>query len=325
MKADMSTLKSPRRIDTHQHIVPPFYAEWLASKGINAGGLPIPQWSAEGALDLMAAVGVETGILSVSTPGVHLGDEGEAREMARQVNEFAASVVHEHPGRFGFLATLTLPDVKGAIAEAHYALDVLKADGVVLLTNVRGAYLGVPEWEPLMDELNSRKAVVFVHPSDLPGPAVEGIPPFAADFLLDTTRAAIHYAKSGCLERYPNLKVILSHGGGFVPYAAERIARICAPDGSNEAGIARLRQFYFDTALSSSPYALPSLLAFADHSHITFGSDWPYAPKARSLHFSGMLDAFSMMSDLREAIHRGNAEQIFPRLKLHSYTPASSQ
>jgi predicted TIM-barrel fold metal-dependent hydrolase len=314
MRKEMQSSESPVRIDTHQHIVPPFYAQWLAAKGITAGGLPIPQWSAEGALDLMESAKVATGILSVSTPGVHLGDDAEAQDMARQVNEFTASVVHQFPGRFGFFATLTLPDVEGAIAEARYALDVLKADGVVLLTNVRGAYLGLPAWDPLMQELNARKTVVFVHPSDLPGPSVEGIPPFAADFLLDTTRAAIHYAKSGGLERYPDLKIILSHGGGFVPYAAERIARICSPDGSNEAGIARLRQFYFDTALSSSPYALPSLLAFADHTHITFGSDWPYAPKSRSLHFVEMLNNFSMSDELRAAINRSNAGQIFPRL-----------
>jgi len=310
----MQSSESPVRIDTHQHIVPPFYAQWLAAKGITAGGLPIPQWSAEGALDLMESGKVATGMLSVSTPGVHLGDDAEARDMARQVNEFTASVMHQFPGRFGFFATLTLPDVEGAIAEARYALDVLKADGVVLLTNVRGAYLGLPAWDPLMQELNARKTVVFVHPSDLPGPSVEGIPPFAADFLLDTTRAAIHYAKSGGLERYPDLKIILSHGGGFVPYAAERIARICSPDGSNEAGIARLRQFYFDTALSSSPYALPSLLAFADHSRITFGSDWPYAPKSRSLHFVEMLNNFSMSDEMRAAINRINAGQLFPRL-----------
>lgn len=314
MKALMTRTLPPMRIDTHQHIVPPFYSEWLAAKGISAGGLPIPQWSTEGALDLMESAGVATGILSVSTPGVHLGDDAEARSMARQVNEFAAHVVRQYPDRFGFFATLTLPDVEGAIAEARYALDVLKADGVVLLTNVRGAYLGTSEWDPLMEELNQRNAVVFVHPSDLPGPSVDGIPPFAADFLLDTTRAAIHYAKSGSLERFPGLKIILSHGGGFVPYAAERISRICSPDGSNEAGITRLRQFYFDTALSSSPYALPSLLAFADHSRITFGSDWPYAPKARSLHFAGMLDNFTLPDQLRSAVHRSNAERLFPRL-----------
>ena len=302
------------RIDTHQHIVPPRYGAWLHEQGLSAGGLPIPDWSLEGALDMMQAARIERAVLSISTPGVHLGDDAQARDMAREVNEFCADLVKQHPQRFGFFATLTLPDVEGAIAEARYALDVLKADGVVLLANAGGTYLGDPAWEPLMDELNQRHAVVFVHPSFLPGPSVEGIPASAADFLLDTTRAALSYAKSGALERYPHLKVILSHGGGFLPYAAERVARVCSPDGGNPAGIARLQQFYFDVALSSSPYALPALLAFAKPSHILYGSDWPHAPKARGLHFADMLDAFALSAEQRSAIHRGNALALFPRL-----------
>ena len=302
------------RIDTHQHIVPPRYGAWLHEQGLSAGGLPIPDWSLECALDMMQAARIERAVLSISTPGVHLGDDAQARDMAREVNEFCADLVKQHPQRFGFFATLTLPDVEGAIAEARYALDVLKADGVVLLANAGGTYLGDPAWEPLMDELNQRHAVVFVHPSFLPGPSVEGIPAYAADFLLDTTRAALSYAKSGALERYPHLKVILSHGGGFLPYAAERVARVCSPDGGNPAGIARLQQFYFDVALSSSPYALPALLAFAKPSHILYGSDWPHAPKARGLHFADMLDAFALSAEQRSAIHRGNALALFPRL-----------
>ena len=263
---------------------------------------------------MMQAARIERAVLSISTPGVHLGDDAQARDMAREVNEFCADLVKQHPQRFGFFATLTLPDVEGAIAEARYALDVLKADGVVLLANAGGTYLGDPAWEPLMDELNQRHAVVFMHPSFLPGPSVEGIPSYAADFLLDTTRAALSYAKSGALERYPHLKVILSHGGGFLPYAAERVARVCSPDGGNPAGIARLQQFYVDVALSSSPYALPALLAFAKPSHILYGSDWPHAPKARGLHFADMLDAFALSAEQRSAIHRGNALALFPRL-----------
>lgn len=307
---------APTRIDTHQHIVPPFYAAWLQSHGIQAaGGRQMPEWSAEGALDLMTAAGIDTAILSISTPGVHLGDDGEAREKAREANEFMAHVVRSHPpGRFGFFAVLPLPDVEGALAEARHALDRLGADGVLLLASVRGTYLGDPAWAPLMDELGRRGTVVFVHPSELQTPEVPGIPPFAADFLLDTTRAAIHLAQSGVLERYPDMKIVLSHAGGFVPYAAERVARICSPDGSNEAGLARLRRFWFDTALSSSPYALPSLLAFADPGQITFGSDWPFAPRERSLHFAALLDAYSLTEAQRHAIHRGNAERLFPRL-----------
>ena len=308
---------APARIDTHQHIVPPFYATWLQRHGIQAaGGRLLPDWSEEGALDLMADAGIATGILSISTPGVHLGDDGEARETARRANEFMARVARQRPERFGFFAVLPLPDVEGAITEAKHALGVLGADGVMLLASVRGTYLGDSAWDPLMAELNQRQAVVFVHPSELQGPEVPGIPPFAADFLLDTTRAAIHMAQSGALERYPDLKIVLSHAGGFLPYAAERVARVCSPDGSNEAGLARLRRFWFDTALSSSPYALPALLAFADPGRITFGSDWPFAPKERSLHFASLLDAYALSGEQRYSIHRGNAERLFPRLAL---------
>jgi predicted TIM-barrel fold metal-dependent hydrolase len=302
------------RIDTHHHIVPPAYADWLQSKGVTAGGAAIPKWSVESDLALMDSIGVETAILSVSTPGVNLGDDAEARIKAREVNEFAADVVRKHPTRFGFFATLTLPDVEGSIAEAGYAFDKLKADGIVLYPAVGGTYLGDPSLEPLMEELNRRRAVIFLHPSALSGPEIPGIPPFAADFLLDTVRAAINYARRGCLERYPNLKLILSHGGGFVPYAAERIAHICSADGSNQGGIDRLRRFYFDTALASSPYSLPCLLAFADPTHITFGCDWPYARAERASHFTHLLDDFPLNESQRHAITRGNAEKIFPRL-----------
>jgi predicted TIM-barrel fold metal-dependent hydrolase len=302
------------RIDTHLHCVPPAYAAWLTARGLDAGGRAIPRWSVEGALELMAGADIATGILSVSTPGVHLGDDGEAGERAREVNEFAAAVVRAQPARFGFFATLTLPDVEGAIAEARHAFDHLGADGVVLLANVRGTYLGDPAWAPLMDELGRREAVVFVHPSALPAPPVPGIPPFAADFLLDTTRAAIALAREGVLERWPGLKVILSHAGGFLPYAAERIAPMASPTGDTADGLARLRRFWFDTALSSSPYALPSLLAFADPTRITFGSDWPYAPKKVSWHFGRLLDQYALSDAQRHAIHRGNAEALFPRL-----------
>jgi 6-methylsalicylate decarboxylase len=301
------------RIDTHMHIVPPRYAQWLHTLGINAGGREIPEWTVSSALDLMGAVGASGAVMSVSTPGVHLGDDARARAMAREVNEFAARHVQDHPRQLGFFATLTLPDVDGAIAEAAYAFDTLQADGVVLLANVRGLYLGDEAFAPLMEALDQRHAVVFVHPSELPAPPVPGIPPFAADFLLDTTRAAINMARNGWLERFPNLKIILSHAGGFLPYAAERVARVCAADGSQAAGLARLRRFYFDTALSSSPFALPALLAFAQADRITFGSDWPYAPQERSQHFARLLDEYPLSECQRTAIHQGNARQILRR------------
>jgi 6-methylsalicylate decarboxylase len=153
------------RIDTHHHVVPPVYASWLKRKGIEAGGLPIPDWSVDSALALMDKYRIQTAIMSISTPGVHLGDDVEAREKAREVNEYAAQVVRQHPNRFGFFATLCLPDVKGSLDETAYLFDKLRADGVVLLANSRGIYLGDKTFDPLFDELNKRKAVVFVHPS----------------------------------------------------------------------------------------------------------------------------------------------------------------
>ena len=302
------------RIDTHQHIVPPAYSAWLDSKGISAGGLPIPAWSADSAITLMDESEIATGIVSVSTPGVHLGDDTEARNKAREVNEFAAEVVKDRPDRFGFFATVTLPDVDGAIAEAEYALGTLNADGIILLANIRGTYLGDPSFDPLMQALDERGAVVFEHPSTLPAEPVPGIPPYSADFLLDSTRAAINMAHNGVLDRYPNLKIIISHGGGFIPYAAERFASMCSQEGTAEAGLANLRRFYFDTALTASANAMPSLLAFADPTHITFGSDWPYAPAQRSKQFTANLDAYDLPTKTRQAIDRGNAERLFPRL-----------
>ncbi|MFC9358870.1 amidohydrolase family protein [Rhodococcus sp. NPDC057014] len=311
----------PGRIDTHQHIVPPRYRRWLLDKGLTAGGRAIPEWSTEGALELMGENGIDTAIVSVSTPGVEPADDvTEGRALARELNEFTAQVVADNPGRFGFFATVTLPDVDGALEEAVYALDNLDADGVVLLANSKGIYLGDSAFDPLLEELDRRGAVVFVHPSHLPADPVPGLPPYAADFLLDTTRAALNLARSGCMDRFPNLKVILSHAGGFLPYAAQRTANVASPQGTDEDGLRILRKFYFDTALSGSPYALPSLLAFADPTHITFGSDWPYAPAARATSFTRSFDDYEDAD--HTAINRANAESLFPRL---ATTPAAAR
>jgi hypothetical protein len=121
---------------------------------------------------------------------------------------------------------------------------------------------------------------VFVHPGELPAPRVDGMPPFAADFLLDTTRAAYRLVRNGVVRRYPSVEIILSHAGGFVPYASHRLAIAITGDTQRPPSevLEDFASFYFDTALSGSPAALPSLLAFAKPGHVLFGSDWPYAP-----------------------------------------------
>jgi predicted TIM-barrel fold metal-dependent hydrolase len=312
----IARIPSPRlgslRIDTHHHVVPSFYRDWLAARGVDAGGMPIPQWSAQASLDLMARTRTGTAILSVSTPGVQPADGAEAASVARDLNAFCHQVVQDHPGRFGYFATLTLPNVDRAITEMHHAVDELGADGVVLLANAKGTYLGDPLFDPLMAELDARAATVFIHPGDLPGGSVPGIPSYEADFLLDTTRAALNLARHGVLERFPQIRFILSHGGGTIPFAALRLAPGASPTGNALDGLRTLRRFYYDTALTPSPLSMPALLRFVPRRHILFGSDFPYAPKEASVLFARILTAYPTIS--RRAIDRGNAERLFPRL-----------
>jgi 6-methylsalicylate decarboxylase len=304
-----------RRIDTHSHVVPPDYADSLRARDVSAGGLPIPEWDPQAALALMDRHDIAAAVLSVSTPGVHFGDDAEARALARAVNDYAAQVVREHPSRFGFFATLPLPDVEGSLAEIDRAFDTLASDGVVMLANHRGVYLGDPRFDPVFDELQRRQAIVFVHPSILPGlEPIGGIPAFVADFLLDTTRAAVNLARSGTLERCPDVRILLSHAGGFVPYAAYRLAFAASPRQDAAHGLSLLRRYYFDIALSSTPTALPSLLAFTTPDHITFGSDWPYAPDAAVAAMTHMYDGYNFDMRVRQQIDRMTAAALFPRL-----------
>ena len=303
----------PDRIDTHQHILSPDYRNYLDERWNNPGNIPLPAWTASQAVDNMAQSGVKTGVLSVSMPGVNLGDVVEARSWARRVNEFTADLVRENPSSFGMFACLTLPDVDGSLTEAEYALDVLGADGVVLLANHEGRYLGDKSFAPLFEELGRRGAVVFVHPNDLPTPPIPGVPPFAADYLLDTTRTALQLATSGTLDKHPDLKIILSHAGGFLPYIIDRVAPVVGC-GDPAAGKSLLRRFWFDVAVSCGPSALPSLLAFADPTHITYGTDLPFAPGPAVAGFRAAYESYELEPTLRARIDRGNAEVLFPRL-----------
>ncbi|MBC2592441.1 amidohydrolase family protein [Rhodococcus aetherivorans] len=302
------------RIDTHQHYIPAPYRREMEANHRSAGGWPTPNWSVEGAIALMDTEEIATGILSVSAPGTHFGNDAQARDLSREVNEFGAEIVKDRPDRFGLFASLPLPDVDGALAEVAYAFDKLDADGVVLMSNVHGTYLGDPRYEPLWAELNERKAVVFIHPDAPPIEMLDGMPSPLLDFPFDTTRTAVHMVAMGVMKRHSKMKVILSHGGGFLPYAAYRFTGAAAfHEGITPEGILEdLRKFYFDTALSSTPASLPSLTAFADPTHITYGSDYPFAPSTRQ--FNEMLDHSELDEATKAAINRGNAELLFPRL-----------
>ncbi len=316
------------RIDVHHHVVPPQYTAFLSSRGLSeAGGRAIPRWTLDNALSLMDLVGIATAMLSVSAPGTTPArDRTEAASIARDSNDFVASLVVDRPDRFGLFATAPMPDMEAATREAVRALDHLNADGVILLANAAGTYIGSPEHDELFAELDARSAVVFVHPAELPGPEVPGMPPFAADFLLDTTRAAYLLVRNGVLTRYPHVRFILSHAGGFVPYAAHRLAVSLAADScvSTLDILEQFRSFYFDTALSSSPAALPTLLAFARPERVLFGSDWPFVPTTGVQYFANGLDTYTLSPETRTAIRSGNAAALFPRLRVPTQVPVAS-
>jgi len=313
------TMTAAHRIDVHQHVVPPFWARALPTHGGDPSGTVIPQWSPDSAIDFMDSQQIATGILSLTAPSVVGWDKSERRRMARRVNEYAADLVAGRPDRFGNFATLPLPDAEGALWELEHALDTLQADGVILLANYAGRYLGDAAFEPIWSELDRRQAVVFVHPGQPPLPTAAGVAGPLVDYPFDTTRTAVQLVLNGIVDRYPGARIILAHAGGFLPYASHRfaeLARVFRPDAAKPADIlATFQRFYFDTALSSGPAALPSLKAFAGSDRILFGSDFPYAPAGIGASFTARLDAYNgLTADEHRAINHGNARTLFPRL-----------
>jgi len=300
------------RVDTHHHALPPAYRNWLIEKGLYKAR-PV-NWSIPRTLAMMDEHRIQTAVLSVAPIGLHL-DAADQAPKAREVNEFAAEVVKERPDRFGFFATLPLPNVDAALEEIRVAYDELGADGVLIPTNVHGRYLGDAEFEPVFEELDRRSAVIFTHPTGVGGQPAPGIPSYVADYLLDTVRSAIDLVRTGRTQRFRNLKIILSHGGGFVPFAAHRMgtAPVVWGDMTTEQVVEEFRTFYFDTALTASPSSLPSLLAFARPGHVLFGSDWPFAEEEIP-YYTGHLDSYAMSDEERAGVNYANAQQLIPRI-----------
>ena len=318
------SLKNIRKIDVHHHIIPSFYLEALEKAGIQDAwrchGYPFPIWTPESSLGVMDRNNIQVALFSISSPGVYFGDAKFACDLARICNEFCASQVASHSDRFGFFATVPTPLGNPAVEEAVYALDTLKADGVALLASSGGHFLGHPELDPLMQELDRRNAVVYVHPNIHPSSQALDLsaPGFLTEFVFDTTRAVVNMVLSGVLERYPHIRWIVSHAGGVVPFIAWRLSLVdLMPDLKEKVPqgvLTYLRSLYFDTALSSSRYALGPVIDLAGTSQIVFGSDYPYAPKHlvnRQIVNLEQLDLFDVPA--LEALSRGNALQLFPR------------
>lgn len=319
-------MRTLHRIDVHHHLVPSFWADALPSHGGDPSGWATPSWDVNADLELMDELGIATAMLSLTAPGIVGWQGAEQVRIARQVNEFTAGVVRDRPQRFGNFLTLPLGNLDASLKELEYGFDTLEADGVVLLSNFDGVYPGDVCYEPLWSELDRRAAVVFVHPTM---PKIERVPGLLGpviDYPFDTTRAAMSIVAGGVLTRHTRLKIILSHAGGFMPYGAYRFpAGIAAlqPHRSEDDILAEMKRFYFDTALSASPTALPCVLEFAAPGHVLFGSDIPYARSPRVRGFTEFLDRYDRYAPGQwEGINRNSAQPLFARLR-HSSLPTA--
>ncbi len=322
----------PYRIDVHHHVLPRFFVETLERVGNLASfGILLSDWSLEAHLAVMDKIKVAVGIASIPA-GFYFESPAFARDLARQSNEYLASLCRDHPSRFGAFATLPLPDVEGALREAEYALDTLKLDGVVMVSNVAGHYAGAPESDGLFAELNRRSTIVYIHPGDPPDKGIPASILFPIDMALETVRAAMSLLYNGVFKRYPKVRFIFSHCGGITPYLAHRMVRGRtwvkgeggpdpgmleeAPNGAGAAGaIGLLQDQYYDSMSANAANGLRTLQAFVDTSHILFGSDHAALPamyqplKMRELRrYRGFDDATRM------DVERRNALRLFPRL-----------
>ncbi|WP_375399734.1 amidohydrolase family protein [uncultured Amnibacterium sp.] len=309
------------RIDFHAHLLPDFYQRALTETGEAGpdGMSAAPGWNVQDALSMMDRTGIRFAVLSLSSPGVHFGDDAAARRLARRINEFGAALVTEQPDRFAMLATLPLPDVDGAVAELEYALDVLHLDGVAIETNARGLYPGDDAMRPVFEALEARSALLFLHPTSPPnhGSVSFGRPRPILEFPLETTRAVIDLVLAGTLRRSPRVRVLVPHGGGALAVLADRVATLAPAqmDLGDVDVIAELGALYYDVAGMPVPRQLPALLQLASKDRLLYGSDWPFTPIPIIEAMAAAIGSTDLLTDAdREHIGWRNAVTLLPRL-----------
>jgi 6-methylsalicylate decarboxylase len=310
-----------RRIDVHFHIIPSFYKEAVYAAGSGPAIGRYPDWSPELALELMDASGIDIAITSLAQPGVQFAPADAARTLARRCNAYAAELSARWPRRFAAFALVPMHDIDDAVAEIEYCSETLRFAGACLFASYGEKFLGDPRFDPVLEALNARDAVVFIHPAyhpssrslDLPWPG------FMMEYLFDTTRAAVNLLLSGALERFPRIRFILAHAGGVLPYFAWRLSvapmidpRL--PQWPRDKILAGLRRYWYDIALSPDPGTMATLATVAAPERILYGSDWPFA-NARVIAEAlkdYTADGFLTASQ-RAAIDRGNALALLPQ------------
>ncbi len=299
-------MTSPRRIDVHFHLIPPFYREAVYAAGRGPAIGRYPEWTPQLALDLMDAYGIEVALTSLAQPGVGFGSEASAQALARRCNDYAAELIARWPKRFGAFGTVPMGIMQHAVDEIAYSLDALKFAGVSLFASYGEHFLGDARFDPVLAMLDARGAVVFVHPGLHPSSAALALawPAFMMEYLFDTTRAAVN--------------LIFSGAGGLLPYFAWRLsvspmidARL--PQLSREQVHASLKQFWYDNALSPGQQTFGALDHVASPERVVFGSDYPFANACVIAEMIKTYESGFLSDARRAAIDRGNALALFPK------------
>jgi len=313
--------KSAGMIDVHFHLIPEFYrdAVYEAGKGPAIGRYP--DWSPQLALDLMDRHGIALAITSLAQPGVGFLPGGKAAGFARKVNDYAAELIAQHPRRFGCFALLPMHDIDAAISEARYCLETLRFEGISLFASYDEKFLGDPFFDPLLAYLDSCKAIVHIHPGLHPSSKSLALPwpGFMIEYPFDTTRAAVNLLFSGALERFPNIRFILSHAGGTLPFLAWRLSVAPMIDKrlkqrSREQIFAGLKTFWYDNALASGIEAMGTLSRIAARDRILFGSDWPFCNERVVAEEIEDFTARNFLApDALAMIARDNAMKLLPK------------
>jgi predicted TIM-barrel fold metal-dependent hydrolase len=301
------------RIDVHAHFLPPG-AVPRAVPAQNFVASPMPTWTPEFALDFMDRHDIATQLLSLP--------QALSKDEARRINEYGATVGKRYPGRFGLLAALPMDDVEATLSEITFAFDQLNADGVVMVTNYGGNYLGNARFEPVFAELNKRSATIFIHPINpagydcvacgRPGPVIE--------FTFDTCRSVTDMLYAGVLSRYNDLKLIVSHAGGPLPTLAPRLSTIGTlpwvahpAELTQEAVRTQLTRLYFDTAIAGTAASIGPVLELTKPDHIVFGSDFPPASEPVIDQNIAALGALTCLNIAEKSAINQNARRLFRR------------
>ncbi len=321
-------------IDVHNHFYPPAYLDALKAGDsaveltIDAEGNPCLHYPGDfnvavrGHRDIdyrqaeLEREGVDTQIITFTTPGTHVESPERAVRFARLVNDAFATIVKERGPRFASLATLPLNDPAASVTELTRVVTQLGFPGAMVFSNVNGVALADARYEPLWAEANRLGAIIHIHPTDPVG--VEAMTDYwlmpLVGFLFDTTLAAAKLVFAGVPERYPNIKWVLSHLGGAIPYLCERLDRGWEAFADCRADIKRkpseyLRNFYYDT-VNFDPAAVRLAVDFAGAEHVLAASDYPHQigsiPKMKS-----SLAALKVSDVERRKIMGENAKALY--------------